>query len=346
VDFSQTVVVSDNQTSIVSQSLVATTTAPVITSISPSSAANSGSQTIEITGTGFSGSTVTLTKSGQSPVAGIITGTDSATSLLRIFYLNGIMSGTWNLVIVNSDGGTVTRTFTVNSATASTITAISPTSGVVNTSVSTTITGTGFVVNSATIRLYRSGNFIGGTVTSWDSTTQLKGTFNLYMATPGAYDVCVLPDGTETNKICSQTFTVLSTASAANGSIYVRASPSTAKIFLNNVYQGYTPMTLDNITPSTYTVMIRSAGYNDYSESVKVTAGNTASVIASLVLTPDVTTTATTVPKTTVTTVKTTSKSTVKVPTPWPSATATPASPVSILVIFGAVGVGLIVLRK
>ena len=133
---------------------------------------------------------------------------------------------------------------------------------------------------------------------------------------------------------------------AANGSIYVRASPSTSKIFLNNVYQGYTPMTLDNITPSTYTVMIRSAGYNDYSESVKVTAGNTASVIASLVLTPDVTTTATTVPKTTVTAVKTTKKSTAKTPTPWPKSTPTQASPVEILVIIGAVGLGLIVLRK
>jgi hypothetical protein len=38
--------------------------------------------------------------------------------------------------------------------------------------------------------------------------------------------------------------------------------------------------------------------------------------------------------------------STIKVPTPWPSATATPASPVSILAIIGAVGAGLIALRK
>jgi hypothetical protein len=44
--------------------------------------------------------------------------------------------------------------------------------------------------------------------------------------------------------------------------------------------------------------------------------------------------------------VKTTSRSTAKVPTPWPSASATPASPVSILAILSAVGAGLIVLRK
>ena len=105
-------------------------------------------------------------------------------------------------------------------------------------------------------------------------------------------------------------------------------------------------MTLYNITPGTPLVTVRSAGYTEWSQNVAVTAGNTTSVTASLVRIPDETTATTTVPKTTVTTVKTTAKSTAKVPTPWPSATATPASPVSILVILSAVGVGLIVLRK
>jgi hypothetical protein len=183
-------------------------------------------------------------------------------------------------------------------------------------------------------------------VNSGGSTTQLTGSFNLNLATLGAYDVCVLPDGTETSKICSQTFTIVSSASAANGSVYVKSSPSISKIFLDSVFKGYTPMTLENVTPVTHTVMVRSAGYNDYSESVTVTNGNTSYVTASLVLAPEVTTATTTVPQTTVTTVKTTAKSTVKAPTPWPSATPTPASPVSIIAILGAVGVGLLVLRK
>ena len=239
----------------------------------------------------------------------------------------------------------MTGTITVNSATTATITSISPTSGTVNTTVTTTISGTGFVVNSAIIRLYRSGNYIIGTVNSGGSTTQLTGSFNLNQATLGTYDVCVLPDGTETSKICSQTFNILSSASAANGSVYVKSSPSISKIFLDSVFKGYTPMTLENVTPVTHTVMVRSAGYNDYSESVTVTPGNTSYVSASLVLAPEVTT-ATTVPQTTVTTVKTTVKSTVKAPTPWPSATTTPASPVSVIAILGAVGVGFIILRK
>ena len=326
----------------------ATASNPVITSISPSSPTNSGSQTIVIVGTGFNGSTVTLTQTGQSTITGVVTGTDTTTTISRNFNLNGIASGTWNIVILNSDGGTVTGTLTVNSATAATVTSISPTSGLVNTSVSTTISGTGFVANSAIIRLYRSGNYIAGTVNSGGTTTQLTGTFNLDQATLGAYDVCVLPDGTETSKTCSQTFTILSATSTANGSINVKSSPSISKIFLNSVFQDYTPKTLYNITPGTYTVMIRIAGYNDYSESVTVTAGNISYVTGSLVLSPEVTTATVTAPQTTATTVKTTAKSTVKVPTPWPSATATPApaSPVGVLVILGAVGVGFIVIRK
>jgi hypothetical protein len=319
---------------------------PTITSVTPSSAVNNGWQTIDIVGTGFSGSAVTLTKTGQSTVTGATTATaDTATTLSRNFNLNGIAAGTWSVVILNTDGGTTTGTFTVNSATASTVTAISPTSGTVNTTVSTTITGTGFTPTSAKIRLYRSGNYIGGSVNSGGTTTQLTGTFDLNQATTGTYDVCVLPDGTETSKICSPTFTILS-AAAVNGTIYIKSTPTSSKVFLGSTYQGYTPLTLDNITPGTYTVLVQRAGYNSYSESVKVTAGNTSYVTASLVLSPEETTVTTTVPTTTITTVKTTAKSTAKLPTPWPSATPTPASPVSILAILGAVGVGFVVMRK
>ena len=135
--------------------------------------------------------------------------------------------------------------------------------------------------------------------------------------------------------------------STANGSIYVQSTPTRSKVFLNNVFQDYTPMTLYNITGGTSPlVTVRSAGYNEWSKNVAVTAGSTTTVTASLVLSPEETTATTTVPQTTVTTVKTTVKSTVKAPTPWPTATPTPASPVGVLVILGAVGVGFIVLRK
>jgi hypothetical protein len=241
----------------------------------------------------------------------------------------------------------VTESFTVNNATAATVTSISPTSGTVNTTVSTTIIGTGFIAASAKIRLYRGGNYIGGAVNDGGTTTYLTGSFNLDYASPGTYDVCVLADGTEASKKCGPTFAIYSDISGANGSIYVKSAPSGSRVYLKDVYKGYTPITLEGIIPGTYTVEITRTGYRDYSESVKVTAGNTTNISATLALLPDSTTVVTTVatPIKTVTTVK---KSTLKVPTTWPSVTPTAASPVDPVIVIGAagIGIGLVALRR
>ena len=198
------------------------------------------------------------------------------------------------------------------------------------------------------MRLTRSGyNPILGLVTGTTIATQMTGSFDLVNQAPGTWTVCVLYDGTEAHTVCGPTFTIDSAISTANGSIYVQSTPTRSKVFLNNVFQDYTPMTLYNLTAGTTPlVTVRSAGYNEWSQNVAVTAGSTTTVTASLVLAPEETPATTTVPQTTVTTVKTTVKSTVKVPTPWPSATPTPASPVGVLVILGAVGIGFVVIRK
>jgi hypothetical protein len=349
------VTVGDGETVSLSVTLLPSTTTPTITSITPSSGINNGLLSgVDIIGTGFSSSplpTVKLNMTGQSDISGIDVHYLSPTEITCGFPLNGATVGTWNVVVTNSDGGSVTKSggFTViDASTASTVTSITPSSGTTNTTVTiSSLVGTGFQTN-AKMRLTRNGyNPILGLVSGTTTATQMTGSFNLANQVPGTWTVCVLYDGTEAHTVCGPTFIInAASTTSPNGTINVKSAPTTSKVFLNSVYQGYTPMTLDNIAPGTYTVMIRSAGFNEYSESVKVTAGNTSYVTASLVLIPEVTTAPTTAPKTTVSTVKTTAKSTAKVPTPWPSATPTPASSVSVLAILGAVGVGLIVLRK
>src|SRR5208337_404310 len=322
-----------------------TASTPAISSISPAGATNSGSQTIVIAGTGFSGPAVTLAKTGQSAVTGSVIGTDTATALNRNFNLNGITPGSWNLVILNPDGGTVTGTFTVSNATGATVVSISPTSGTVNTTVSTTIAGTGFVVNAAKIRIYRSGNYIAGAVTATTS-TQITGTFNLNQAILGSYNVCVLPDGTEASIICSPTFTINSLSSAVNGSIYLQSSPSGASVYLSNTLAGTTTFTLYNVTPGGYQVLMEKSGYHPYTGTVTVTAGNQTTVYGNLAVLATATT-ATAIPAPTTYTPVPTVKRTLKpTPTPWPSATPTPASPVGPLAIIGAVGIAILVMRK
>lgn len=347
-DYSQSVTVSAGSTSTVSQTLVAAVTNPVITSISPTSAANSGGQTVVITGSGFSGPVaVTLTKSGQSPITGTVVGTDSATTLSRNFNLNGAEAGTWTLLVLNTDGGTTSTTFTVNTATVATVTSISPTYGKTNSTVSVTIKGTGFAASSAKIRLYRSGNYIAGTVNAGGSATQLTGSYNLDMATPGSYQVCVLPTGVETSVTCGPSFTVQSSLTA-NGSIYFTSSPSGATVYVDNVNKGTTPFTLENVIPDYYTIKMQRTSYLDWAQRVQVTAGNETNVNAPLNYQYATTTapTVTTIIVTTATLPPTTVKSTAVVPTPWPSDTPVPESPVGIVIVIGALASVMILLRK
>ncbi|MDO8874457.1 MAG: PEGA domain-containing protein [Methanoregula sp.] len=347
MNFTASAVVTDGGTYPIVATLTPNPPAPTILSITPIDGYNNSAVTITLAGTGFvSGATVNLTKSGQANITATSVSFSSAIQIAPIFPITGKPAGIWNIVVTNPDGQSATySSFEIkNPGTVVTLSSITPPSAVTNTTASITgLAGTNFQT-SATMRLRRSGyNDIYGTVTTLSSTA-ITGTFNLTNQVPGPYQVCVINPSTDA--VCGLTFTINAISSTANGSINVISSPSISKIFLNNVFQDYTPMTLYNITPGTYTVMVRSAGYNDYSESVSVSAGNTSYVTASLVLAPEVTTTTTTVPPTTVTTVKTTVKSTLKVPTPWPTDTPTPASPVGVLVILGAVGVGLIVLRK
>ncbi|HUH79024.1 MAG TPA: PEGA domain-containing protein, partial [Methanoregula sp.] len=245
------------------------------------------------------------------------------------------------------DSGTITlqNGFTVTSASsAATVTGISPASGTVNSSASVTITGTGFSTSSSKIHLTRSGyNDIVGTVNTY-AATQLTGTFDLTGQTSGTYTVCVLYDGT--NSACGPTFTI-NDVTPVNGSISFTSNPSGAGAYLNNVFQATTPYTLGNVTPGTYTVTYKLSGYQDLSQQVTVTAGQTADAYGYLRTNYVYTTAPTpvyTVPPT-VRTVATAKKPAITVPTPWPS--ATPAkSPADLLVVLGAVGIGIAVLRR
>jgi hypothetical protein len=137
----------------------------------------------------------------------------------------------------------------------------------------------------------------------------------------------------------------LTSLSTTNGSIALKSDPSNAEVFLNGAYEGKTPVTLD-VFRGTYRVVIKKTGYQDWSDRISVTAGKRTDVYAQL--SADVTETplvTTTIPKTTVTKTMTTKKSTVNPITPWP--TNTPKeSPVGIMIILGAVGIGIMILRK
>jgi hypothetical protein len=136
----------------------------------------------------------------------------------------------------------------------------------------------------------------------------------------------------------------LTAISATNGSIVLESDPSNAAVYLNTVFKGKTPITI-NISRGTYRVVIQKTGYQDWSNRISVTAGTSTDVYAQLSADVTETTIVTTIPKTTVMKTTIAKKTTENPITPWP--TDTPKeSPGEIMVILGAIGIGFFVLRK
>ncbi|MEI7434697.1 MAG: PEGA domain-containing protein [Methanomicrobiales archaeon] len=73
----------------------------------------------------------------------------------------------------------------------------------------------------------------------------------------------------------------------STGDLLVTSSPSGAAVYLNGNYQGVTtssggPLDITDLTAATYTVLLKKSGYQDYTTTVKIVAGQTAQVAATL----------------------------------------------------------------
>lgn len=66
------------------------------------------------------------------------------------------------------------------------------------------------------------------------------------------------------------------------GSLYVLSTPSASNVYLDGVYKGSTPITINNIASGTHIVQIDHAGYYDWKSSVEVPYGGTKTVDATL----------------------------------------------------------------
>lgn len=69
-------------------------------------------------------------------------------------------------------------------------------------------------------------------------------------------------------------FQIVSGPAPGYGTLVVRTSPTTAKLYVDGVFRGYTPRTL-NLVPGFHDVLIRKTGYLDYTARVFLVAGGT-----------------------------------------------------------------------
>jgi hypothetical protein len=300
---------------------------------------------------------VNLTKSGENNITGTCT-RNSAISLTCSFPLSGAEDGTWNVVVVNDDGKSATKSggFTVLSESDSdmTITSITPTAAMAGDDIDFTITGKDFVT-AMSYEIYLYNSDYDENITAEDvevkSATSIKGTFDLDSdAGVDTYHLCIR-DGFGGIECKKNAFKVTTNEV---GSIEIESSPTGATIYIDDIANGTTPRTIDDIIVGSYKVTLKKSGYQDWAKMVKVEEDETTEVDATLSAaatttpaTARTTTQATPRLTTAPTALRTSAEKTVRIPTTLAD-TPAPAeeSPAEPALIIGAVGLAFIALRK
>ncbi len=326
-----------------------------ITSISPTTALTGTTTTVTITGENFNTSLVKvrLMMSGESNISATVTSHSSTSITCQLAVSSSAQIGTWDVVVVNEDLSEVADEGAFTIGQTMTLVSVSPASAQTNNdSVDVTVAGTGLSNIDTTSGLYLyNKNYDNLTASGIDvvSSTEVTGTFDLAAWAVTNYEVCVM-DTIGTRK-CGLSFDV---TTDKVGELDISSSPSGALVYVDSEYVGTTPYIMENVVAGSHVVKISETGDITYSGIAKVTDGGTTSVDADLALVP--TTVVTTVPTTVPTLVPTTAGTlmaakTVKIPTPWPTGTTiktttAKASPLDGLVGIGAIGFGIVVLRR
>ena len=109
---------------------------------------------------------------------------------------------------------------------------------------------------------------------------------------PGIHTLLLTKSGyqdyeTTQSVVAGQDYVVSVTLNAVNnpttGGISIISAPSDAEVYLNNAFKGLTPITLDSLSPGSYSVLVKLSGYQDWKATQQVTAGQTAQISATLI---------------------------------------------------------------
>ena len=67
-----------------------------------------------------------------------------------------------------------------------------------------------------------------------------------------------------------------------SGTLLVSSNPQGANVFLDNAFVGITPLTIPSVTAGNHTLLLRLAGYTDYSTLLTISPGQAVQVQAAL----------------------------------------------------------------
>jgi acid phosphatase len=210
-------------------------TAPIISSVSPSSGPAAGGTTVTISGTGFAvGATVTFGGTAATNVT--VAGSTTITAVTPAH-----ASGAVNVVVTNPGGQSATSTngYSYAAAPAPTVSGVNPTSGPTAGGTSVTISGTGFA-SGATVT-FGGSNATGVIV---NNSTTITATTPAHAA--GAVDVVVTNSSGQSG---SKTSAFTYTAPPGGETVLLEddfndASLNTSKWLANNLFSGFTDSTV------------------------------------------------------------------------------------------------------
>ncbi|HOT03385.1 MAG TPA: PEGA domain-containing protein [Methanolinea sp.] len=132
--------------------------------------------------------------------------------------------------------------------------------------------------------IYLDGNYRGKTLQGnpFDITGVAPGTHTVTLLKSGYQDysttVAVSAGKTSTVSVSLTAGSVPSTT----GDVMAQSSPSGADVYLDNVYKGFTPLSLHDVPVGSHVVTFRMPGYTDAQVSAQVSAGQTTPVMGML----------------------------------------------------------------
>jgi len=214
------------------------------------------------------GATVYFDGSAQGTIAGGILSVEVSITGSPVRTITVSKSGytTWSgdLPYMPSDGGHVAVYATINPLTT------------VPTTVPPVMTGAIYAQSSpAGAAIYLNGNFYGYSPLTIPSLA--PGTYSVKATLTG-----YTPDNALVNVYVGQTapyYPVLqqSPQPRQTGTVYVTSSPDHAAVYADGGYYGTTPLTV-TLYPGSHQIVLKLSGYNDYSTTVWITAGQSQSL--------------------------------------------------------------------
>ncbi len=132
--------------------------------------------------------------------------------------------------------------------------------------------------------IYLDGNFQGNTFTNdyFDIIGVSTGTHSIMLRKPGYQDYTTTVSVTGGSiRYITATMTQQTTPQTT-GKANVMSGPSGAEVYVDNLFRGYSPVLVPDLSLGTHSITLKMSGYSDWMSSFEVTAGQTTPVSATL----------------------------------------------------------------